>query len=317
MSSITISRQRKTSRTDSFLLSPTSPKSAFSFSIQSPKADEHIYHEPPPNASRSPCPALNALANHGFLPRDGRNITFGKIVDAMQNGLGLSHGFALFMAVGTFTLMRRPSLAAFDLHETDKHGYIEHNASITRDDIKEGQTYAPLEIDHERLHSSLLDKAHVTSTSGEKRVLTAEDVARARVELEGKSALPLAPLYAEIGRAEFAMVLEIFGFGENREVAQEEAQILLEEERFPDEWKPTHVLHLWNAVSKSGEIRKVMKKLQEEKPKPGPLCHADEEKHLGLTKVCRDAVEWMWHPNHEEDMKAITGAKQKEVESKL
>lgn len=25
---------------------------------------------------RSPCPALNALANHGILPRDGRNSTF-------------------------------------------------------------------------------------------------------------------------------------------------------------------------------------------------------------------------------------------------
>lgn len=25
---------------------------------------------------RSPCPVLNALANHGFLPRDGRNSKF-------------------------------------------------------------------------------------------------------------------------------------------------------------------------------------------------------------------------------------------------
>jgi hypothetical protein len=26
--------------------------------------------------SRSPCPALNAMANHGILPRDGKNIPF-------------------------------------------------------------------------------------------------------------------------------------------------------------------------------------------------------------------------------------------------
>jgi hypothetical protein len=26
--------------------------------------------------SRSPCPALNAMANHGILPRDGKNIKF-------------------------------------------------------------------------------------------------------------------------------------------------------------------------------------------------------------------------------------------------
>jgi hypothetical protein len=27
------------------------------------------------NSSRSPCPMLNTLANHGYLPRDGKNIT--------------------------------------------------------------------------------------------------------------------------------------------------------------------------------------------------------------------------------------------------
>jgi hypothetical protein len=27
------------------------------------------------NSSRSPCPMLNTLANHGFLSRDGKNIT--------------------------------------------------------------------------------------------------------------------------------------------------------------------------------------------------------------------------------------------------
>jgi hypothetical protein len=26
--------------------------------------------------SRSPCPALNAMSNHGILPRDGKNIRF-------------------------------------------------------------------------------------------------------------------------------------------------------------------------------------------------------------------------------------------------
>ena len=39
-------------------------------------ADEskYTYQPPGPDDSRSPCPALNALANHGYLPRDGKNI---------------------------------------------------------------------------------------------------------------------------------------------------------------------------------------------------------------------------------------------------
>jgi hypothetical protein len=36
---------------------------------------QYRYQPPGPNDSRSPCPALNALANHGYLPRDGKNIS--------------------------------------------------------------------------------------------------------------------------------------------------------------------------------------------------------------------------------------------------
>jgi hypothetical protein len=35
-----------------------------------------------PGAVRSPCPALNALANHGFLPRNGKNITLAMLEQA-------------------------------------------------------------------------------------------------------------------------------------------------------------------------------------------------------------------------------------------
>jgi hypothetical protein len=40
-------------------------------------ADEsqYRYQAPGPNDSRSPCPALNALANHGYLPRSGKDIS--------------------------------------------------------------------------------------------------------------------------------------------------------------------------------------------------------------------------------------------------
>jgi hypothetical protein len=34
-------------------------------------------------AVRSPCPGLNALANHGFLPRNGRNISLPVVQQAI------------------------------------------------------------------------------------------------------------------------------------------------------------------------------------------------------------------------------------------
>lgn len=38
------------------------------------------------DASRGPCPALNALANHGFLPRIGKGITEENLIQAFQVG---------------------------------------------------------------------------------------------------------------------------------------------------------------------------------------------------------------------------------------
>ncbi|CAG8835038.1 22518_t:CDS:2, partial [Racocetra persica] len=35
----------------------------------------HEWQAPGPDDKRSPCPALNTLANHGYLPRGGENIT--------------------------------------------------------------------------------------------------------------------------------------------------------------------------------------------------------------------------------------------------
>lgn len=35
-----------------------------------------LYEPPKQGDSRSPCPALNAMANHGILPRGGKNIRF-------------------------------------------------------------------------------------------------------------------------------------------------------------------------------------------------------------------------------------------------
>ncbi|KAF5354419.1 hypothetical protein D9758_010764 [Tetrapyrgos nigripes] len=42
----------------------------------------HQWKAPGPNDLRGPCPGLNTLANHGFLPRDGRNINMPVILEA-------------------------------------------------------------------------------------------------------------------------------------------------------------------------------------------------------------------------------------------
>lgn len=43
-----------------------------------------------PNLDRSPCPMLNSLANHGFIPRNGRNVSIDQLVNALDEALNVS-----------------------------------------------------------------------------------------------------------------------------------------------------------------------------------------------------------------------------------
>ena len=56
----------------------------------SPEDDIGVWMPPLDSDIRGPCPGLNALANHGYLPRDGKNIHVTDIVTAMDNYLGIA-----------------------------------------------------------------------------------------------------------------------------------------------------------------------------------------------------------------------------------
>ncbi|KAM7187102.1 Chloroperoxidase [Rhypophila sp. PSN 637] len=49
------------------------------------------YAPPGPNDLRSPCPFINTLANHGYIPRDGRNVTAKQLQSATQSVGGASY----------------------------------------------------------------------------------------------------------------------------------------------------------------------------------------------------------------------------------
>ncbi|KAM7188004.1 Chloroperoxidase [Naviculisporaceae sp. PSN 640] len=61
-------------------------------SKESPKSlTKGTYSPPGPNDLRSPCPFINSLANHGYLPRDGRNILAKDLQSATQSIGGVSY----------------------------------------------------------------------------------------------------------------------------------------------------------------------------------------------------------------------------------
>ncbi|USW53428.1 Putative chloroperoxidase [Septoria linicola] len=88
-----------------------------------------------PNDVRSPCPGLNALANHGFLHHDGRNMTIPHLLQGLAAGLNMGADFTV--AIGGAGLLSSPNPlgGAFDLNDLDQHNFpIEHDASLSRQD---------------------------------------------------------------------------------------------------------------------------------------------------------------------------------------
>lgn len=96
------------------------------------------WHPPGPGDVRGPCPCLNSLANHGFIPHDGRNNTIPILVKAMTEAVNVSPEFATTISLlGTFTAPN-PSLGKFDLTDLLNHNLFEHDASLSRADFEFG-----------------------------------------------------------------------------------------------------------------------------------------------------------------------------------
>jgi Peroxidase, family 2 len=115
----------------------------------SSKEIDYTHWTPPgPTDVRSPCPMLNALANHSILPHTGRSITKTTVIDALHNAINLDPSIGKVFAAGA--VITNPAHAGLGqlLHETDDwtfdldtvgvHGVIEHDCSLSRQDFKLG-----------------------------------------------------------------------------------------------------------------------------------------------------------------------------------
>ncbi|KAK0648319.1 Chloroperoxidase [Cercophora newfieldiana] len=86
---------------------------------------------------RSPCTGLNNLANHGFLPRSGKNIdieTLRVAVKAAFNYDPETFDFAFKQAVD-FNLTTTGNPQTFNLDDLAKHDAIEFDGSLSRNDF--------------------------------------------------------------------------------------------------------------------------------------------------------------------------------------
>jgi len=159
---------------------------------------------PGPGDVRGPCPGLNTLANHGFLPRNGQNITYSNLTAALTQVFHLSDIVAAFLAGQG--IQQDGQDGELRLDWLDNHETIEHDASMSRSDYYFG--------DNHDLNATLLQGLLAASSDG--NVLTEDDLAYWQSKRQNDSAAR-NPTYTfgfsqgTLASGEAALLLLIFG----------------------------------------------------------------------------------------------------------
>jgi len=106
-------------------------------SLAATQEDIYPWQAPTPSDLRSPCPGLNSLANHGFLPRNGRGLTLPVLVKGLGDGLNVGPDFATVIgSAGLLAVKNNPLATSFTLEDIKAHNFpIEHDASLSRADF--------------------------------------------------------------------------------------------------------------------------------------------------------------------------------------
>jgi hypothetical protein len=122
------------------------------------KLADHPFQAPGPNDVRSSCPFLSTCANHGIIPRDGRNIHFESLYRCAHFGGFGKTMFRISRAsfakiaeqyrVNEIKALKYPVRPRdrIGLDEASFHGPIEHDLSISRIDVKYPETFDGKEL---------------------------------------------------------------------------------------------------------------------------------------------------------------------------
>jgi hypothetical protein len=173
---------------------------------------------------RCPCPAMNTLANHGYLPRDGKNITVDTALAVVMDKFNIAEDLAAVM--GGLS----PDL--FDLNDLSKHNdQVEHDASLARMDSYFG-------VDPYLITPALINDVLNYGLDGSVDVADVATIRAARVAW-GEAHNPefdFGTTPAFIAGAEAALFLRGFGGDNGNSTATTFAATFFLQEMFPEGW---------------------------------------------------------------------------------
>lgn len=74
------------------------------------------------------------MANHGFIPRSGRDISTDDVIWGLRAGINVAADIAIMASANAIALNPNEGATTFDLDMLSRHNVIEHDNSLTRGD---------------------------------------------------------------------------------------------------------------------------------------------------------------------------------------
>ncbi|KAF1963004.1 Cloroperoxidase, partial [Byssothecium circinans] len=87
-----------------------------------------------PLEARGPCPMLNTLANHEFLPHNGRAFTVDIIKTALKTALNINEDLGEHLHNQALATSPVANATTWGLDTLSRHNILEHDASLSRSD---------------------------------------------------------------------------------------------------------------------------------------------------------------------------------------
>ncbi|KAK1944286.1 putative sterigmatocystin biosynthesis peroxidase stcC [Phytophthora citrophthora] len=170
---------------------------------------------------RCPCPALNALANHGYLPRNGQNIGKGVLKAAIMNVFNMADDIA------TTQVSQVPEV--FSLDFLSKHNAPEHDASLVHTDAYFGRD--PMEV-----NVTLADDLLVRAVDGKIDTTAVARVRKGRAVLCESSNPECTFGENEKKKSFLQAALLLKALGEGDVISVKHAKAFLVEEKIPSDF---------------------------------------------------------------------------------
>ncbi|KAI5475657.1 Cloroperoxidase [Pseudohyphozyma bogoriensis] len=198
------------------------------------------WHPSVPTDVRGPSDASASLANHGILPRDGKNLTIPILKKALKDGLNVGHDFS--QVIGTLALKgcKPPGSTSFNLDELAQHGTVEHDGSISRGDFK-------VTGNNKDFNGALFDEwLKVAAPNGEKQITLPAAAAGRWARLKQCNAtnpdFEYDQKFLSLSYGESALYLSTMGHPYFANPPTHFVEILFREERLPwiEGWRPPH-----------------------------------------------------------------------------